>query len=211
MSCNKRKMKNGGPVDPPSKTTHTRIIDEINKLSSQGMSYDNIISNIDDLLKLKDIQQETEGAIYGQEKTPLLPPNPQPSSDPDGIRYFELGGQIGSMIGNVASIAGIPGLTPILSQLGSMIDNDRKVTKTLQDHFKSLSSNNNPYGNYEHGGKLTGKEDAMTYEGNSHEQGGIQVNSQGVPSKNAVAEVENDEVVYSVGRDSYIFSSKLKI
>lgn len=58
-------------------------------------------------------------------------------------------------------------------------------------------------------GGVVGDQNATTFKGNSHANGGIPVSLSGTPSTNPVAEVEGDEVSYNVGGRSYIFSKKL--
>lgn len=124
------------------------------------------------------------------------------------------GQQIGSTLGALSNLA-IPGLgavlSPLLGQIGSQIGAKIDMTKVLQDHYKSMSNSTNPYGNYENGGTISGLEGLVKYDGASHAQGGIQVNAQGIPSSNGVAEVEGDEVTMRSGNKTFVFSSKLKI
>lgn len=138
-------------------------------------------------------------------------------------KMFQLGGNLngsnsqqkGQMVGNLAgtalSLAGIPGLAPLLGQLGSQIGAKQDMTKALQDHFNSMSTSTNPYGNYALGGEISGLDGLIKYDGASHANGGIQVNAQGIPSTNPVAEVEDGEVTMRSGNKSYVFSKKMKI
>lgn len=123
----------------------------------------------------------------------------------------QTGQNIGQFAGLALSLAGIPGLSPILGQVGSQVGGKIDMTKALQDHFASLSQSSNPYGNYAHGGEISGLDGLIKYNGQSHGEGGIQVDSKGVPSSNAVAEVEDGEVTMRSGTKAYVFSNKLKI
>ena len=63
----------------------------------------------------------------------------------------------------------------------------------------------------EFGGTITGNSDLSFYKGKSHRDGGIMVNSKGVPSRNASAEVEGGETRFMYKDKAYIFSDKLTI
>jgi hypothetical protein len=63
----------------------------------------------------------------------------------------------------------------------------------------------------EFGGTITGNNDLSFYKGKSHRDGGIMVNSKGVPSRNASAEVEGGETRFMYKDKAYIFSDKLTI
>lgn len=141
-------------------------------------------------------------------------------------KIYELGGtlngtnsqQKGQMVGNLAGTAlslALPGIgsvvAPLLGQLGSQIGAKQDMTKALQDHFNSMSISTNPYGNYALGGEISGLDGLIKYDGASHANGGIQVNAQGIPSSNPVAEVEDGEVTMRSGNKSYVFSKKMKI
>lgn len=128
-----------------------------------------------------------------------------------GTQNQQLGSTIGSTIGSAAALAGIPGLGPLLGSLGSLLGKKPDELKVLSDHFKSINTSTNPYGNYEMGGELEGLEGALKYSGASHDQGGIDVNAEGIPSSKPIAEVEDGEVVYSIKGKKVIFSNTLKI
>lgn len=136
------------------------------------------------------------------------------------------GQAIGSTIGSVAALAGIPGLSPILGSIGQAVGQKIDLNKALKDHFNSLNQSTNPYGNFEkggclecggmikkhsHGGVLSGTEDAAIYNGSDHQNGGINVSVKGTPSEAPVAEVEGGEVNYKVNGKSYIFSKKMVV
>jgi len=125
------------------------------------------------------------------------------------------GQMIGSGIGSLLNFA-IPGLgavaSPLLGQLGSQIGAKQDMTKALQDHFNSLSQSSNPYGNYALGGEIKGGyENLLQLSGNTHAQGGIQVNAQGIPTETGVAEVEAGETALRLGDKTFIFSKHLVI
>jgi len=102
-------------------------------------------------------------------------------------------------------------IAPLLGQLGSQIGQKSDMTKVLNDHFNSMSTSTNPYGNYALGGEISGLDGLIKYDGASHSNGGIQVNAQGIPSVNPVAEVEDGEVTMRSGNKSYVFSKKLRV
>ena len=141
-------------------------------------------------------------------------------------KIYELGGsfdntqgqQTGAAIGNIAGQSLnllVPGLgaiaAPLLGQLGSQIGAKQDMTKALQDHFNSLSTSTNPYGNYALGGEISGLDGLIKNDGATHAQGGVPVNAQGIPSSNPVAEVEKDEVTMRSGNKSFVFSKKLVV
>ncbi len=123
----------------------------------------------------------------------------------------QTGSNIGQFAGLALSLAGIPGLSPLLGQLGSQIGVKQDMTKALQDHFNSLSTSTNPYGNYALGGEISGLDGLIKYDGATRAQGGVPVNAQGIPSSNPVAEVEKDEVTMRSGNKNFVFSKALKI
>lgn len=61
------------------------------------------------------------------------------------------------------------------------------------------------------GGEI-GVPDLAKYIGPSHENGGILVDSKGMPTEsNPAAEVEGDEMILNIDNESYVFSKRLKI
>jgi hypothetical protein len=122
----------------------------------------------------------------------------------------EKGQMIGQGLGSALAMAGVPGLGPILGQLGSMLGQKKDASAALKNSFNQINKSVNPYG-HEEGGELMGREDLMQYKGNSHSQGGIAVQQNGIPYKEGINEVEGDETVYKVGKNSYVFSKKLKL
>lgn len=199
-------------VDPPSKTTHKRIMESINTLASQGKSYDDIIKGIDDLLSLKDIQQEVEsqytGFGMGQEITPIQSfPESNINKNPEYQGGGELLAQAAPQLLNLA----LPGLGTAFSPVIGQALKSVQDSKVLKDHYNSISQGTNPYGNYAMGGTLGGDEKAPMYDGNTHAQGGIQVGPDGTPSPNAVGEVEDGEVKVKLKGKTNILSAKLKI
>lgn len=81
------------------------------------------------------------------------------------------------------------------------------LRKTEYDVPK-LTQDTNPY--MSHGGTMPG---SKSFDGPSHEQGGIQVDANGQQSTNPVAEVEGDEFMHRFSfvpnKGNYIFSKKL--
>lgn len=135
-------------------------------------------------------------------------------------RSYEVGGTlnqnqntgniVGQGLGTALSLAGIPGLAPILGQLGSMVGKKSDQIQTINNNLNQLNTSVNPY-QFEHGGQLEGMEGLLTYEGPSHTNNGIAVNEQGLPTPTAQNEVEGEETVLRVGNNAYVFSKKLKI
>lgn len=102
------------------------------------------------------------------------------------------------------------GLELVGNQISKGIQQNQ-MTQTLEDQLNAVSTGTNPYG-FKYGGKLSGSKDNFEYGGDmSHEKGGIQVNKDGVPSDNPVAEVESDEVTINLDGESYVFSKSLVI
>lgn len=128
----------------------------------------------------------------------------------DKLIELALGGNLGSLLGTAGSLSGIPFLGEIGMQIGNNISNKTNDLKILQDHYNSLRTSTNPY-QLADGGELTGDEDVAIYKGKEHSEGGIKVNSQGIPTNDAVAEVENEEVSFDIKGQKYIFSKRLKI
>lgn len=117
---------------------------------------------------------------------------------------------VGQGLGAALTLAGLPGLGPVLGQVGAMIGAKKDEKQALKNSFNEVQNSVNPYG-FEKGGQLKGDEDLMTYKGNDHAQGGISVEENGIPSKQGINEVEGDETVYKINGKSYIFSKKLKL
>lgn len=213
----RRKYKFGG--DP--KKTSDSIINKIDELAAQGVSYDDIIKAIDPMLILKDKQQEQQEQQTTKTENRMS----------DIIRGFKYGGKLrkynygGAFEQQGADLAGagaglaaqslnlaLPGLGSAVSPAASMLAEELakrylfpKAENVRRNRLDPLS---NPYGGMmKYGGKLSGREDASIYKGKLHRNGGIMVNSKGVPSSNAAAEVEGGEV--KVG--NYIFSDTLKL
>jgi hypothetical protein len=113
-----------------------------------------------------------------------------------------LGTGLNALVPGLGSIA-----APMASALIGKAMQQKDEMKVMNDHFKAMSTSTNPYGNYALGGELEGG----MYDGASHEQGGIQVDSKGTPSSKPVAEVEDGEVVVKLKGKSIILSSKLRI
>jgi hypothetical protein len=128
-----------------------------------------------------------------------------------GNQNQNVGSAVGSVAGMALTAAGVPGLGPVLSQLGSMIGKKSDEMKVLRDHFNSLNQSTNPYGNYANGGELSGLEGVLNVNAPSHDNGGLNVNAKGIPSPKPVAEIEGDETVATVKGKKIIFSKKLKI
>ena len=144
-------------------------------------------------------------------------------------KKYNIGGALES-ISPLADMA-LPGLGAALNFASSFIQAGA-MKKEAQDQTTSnlteKTINTNPYGyalggllknrnyykgrQYASGGLLTGKEDTAVYKGAKHgKEGGISVNSNGIPDKQGMNEVEGDEVVFQYKDKSYIFSDKLII
>lgn len=124
------------------------------------------------------------------------------------------GQAIGSAVGSMANMI-VPGLgsilSPVLGMVGGAIGGGIDKRNAVQDNISKMTVNTNPYG-MELGGMIQGRNDDLSfYKGRSHRDGGILVNQSGMPSYNPVAEVEDGETRWKVGKKGYIFSKKLKI
>lgn len=202
----------GGKLgDPPSKGTHKKIIESIDTLASQGKSYDDIIKAIDDLLSLKDIQQEVESQYTGFGTGQIIPIEPFPESNINKNPEYQEGGQLLAQAAPQLLNLALPGLGTAFSPVIGQALKSAQDSKVLKDHYNSISQGTNPYGNYAMGGTLGGDEKAPMYDGNTHAQGGIQVGPDGTPSPNAVGEVEDGEVKVKLKGKTNILSAKLKI
>lgn len=134
-------------------------------------------------------------------------------------KKYEMGGELlasaAPQLLGMGLNAVAPGLGSVVSPLASTLIGkaleQKNQMKVVNDHFNSMSTSTNPYGNYAMGGVLMGDAKAPVYNGNNHTEGGIQVDSKGTPSINPVAEVEDGEVVIQLKGKSYILSNKLKI
>lgn len=149
----KKKYNMGGPLDPPSKKTHQQIMATIQDLSAKGTSYDGIIGGIDALLQLKDLQQEIEN-VSPIPSTPM-PVKQQPTStiEPDGIRYFDLGGMLPSIAGTAMSaLIPVPGLNVAAGGITSAIL--QKALEKPKENLAPATLNPNPYGTFNNGGPL---------------------------------------------------------
>lgn len=129
-------------------------------------------------------------------------------------KKYEMGGELAAVAPQLLNLA-LPGLgsvaSPVVSTLIGKALEQKNQMKVMNDHFNSMSTSTNPYGNYAMGGTLGGDSKAPMYNGNSHSEGGIQVDAKGTPSTNPVAEVEDGEVVIQLKGKSHILSSKLKV
>ena len=105
----------------------------------------------------------------------------------------------------------LPGLGSVAGTLmGTALEQDA-LGKQMQKNMQKVNSVSNPY-QLEKGGMLQGSEDAAMYKGASHDNGGIGVNSAGIPSPNTPLEVEGEEFRINLpNRKTYIFSKKLKV
>lgn len=123
---------------------------------------------------------------------------------------------VGGAIGGLSNLV-VPGLgavlSPLLSGLGSMIGKKDDESYALNQHFNQVNTTTNPY-QLEKGG-IIGDDDNFQYKGNSHSQGGIDVDAMGMPTMSSNVEVEGDEsaadVIVNGKKIKYVFSNKLKI
>lgn len=182
--------------DPPSKNTHKQIMETINLFASQGKSYDDIIKGIDDLLQLKDIQQETESMYPNTESR--IPKEEQSYVDPKYTGQYAFGG----ILMDVVLGMGQDYINKEIQQ--------NKQAGAVKNYVNQIQQSMNPY-SFKNGGNLKGSIDNSQYVGNSHAQGGINVNVKGLPSANSKLEVEGKETATKIGESTYIFSDKLTI
>ena len=141
----------------------------------------------------------------------------------------ELGGALESL-SPLADMA-LPGLGTALSFASSFIQQGAMKKEAQDQTVSNLTEktiNTNPYGyalggllknrnyykgrKFSSGGILQGDDSLMKYKGAKHgKEGGIFVNSNGIPDKQGINEVEGDEVVFQYKDKSYIFSDRLII
>lgn len=117
-------------------------------------------------------------------------------------KISSIGGSLGNVAGN---FLGIPGLGNIATLPLQPIIAKMNQVEEMKSQFKLKYSPNFKYGGY-----LKGNVDLLTYKGRLHSQGGISVNTNGVPS-NSNKEVETGEVLYTnkVSGKKYIFSNSI--
>lgn len=169
---------------------------------------------VKNVLKNRDLVSVKDNTSFGQKQFNKLKNKLELGGTLNGTNSQQKGQMVGNLAGTALSLA-LPGIgsvvAPLLGQLGSQIGAKQDMTKALQDHFNSMSTSTNPYGNYALGGEISGLDGLIKYDGASHANGGIQVNAQGIPSSNPVAEVEDGEVTMRSGNKSYVFSKKLRV
>jgi len=126
-------------------------------------------------------------------------------------KKYNLGGELlQSGVGAVGNML-LPGLGTVASGvLGKFLEQDA-MGDQVQKNMEKVQSVKNPY-SFQDGGMLQGATDAATFKGNSHSQGGIGVNANGVPAANTKLEVEGEEFKVNLpNKKTYIFSTKLKV
>jgi len=125
-------------------------------------------------------------------------------------------GAVGSTLGSLGNFA-IPGLgnvlSPLLGGLGQLIGQKDDESYALQQHYNNMNTINNPY-QLKNGGVI-GSKDNFKYKGNTHEQGGIDVDTNGLPVSQSNIEVEDGENMVEINvkgnKIKYVFSNSLKI
>lgn len=125
-------------------------------------------------------------------------------------------GGIGQGIGQALNLV-LPGIgtlaAPILGAIGSKIGMNDDMAKAMNKDYANTNNTVNPY-QLEMGGMI-GDDDSAQYKGKTHSEGGIDVDSNGLPVANSSVEVEDGEtmVELKVGgkKINYVFSNKLKI
>lgn len=125
-------------------------------------------------------------------------------------------GAVGSTLGSLGNFA-VPGLgnilSPLLGGLGQLIGQKDDESYALQQHYNNVNTVSNPY-QLKNGGVI-GSKDNFKYQGNSHEQGGIDVDRNGLPVPQSDIEVEGGENMVEINMNGkkikYVFSNSLKI
>lgn len=121
-----------------------------------------------------------------------------------GLTGSSKGELIGQGIGMAANLI-LPGIGQVLSPLFGAMGQKTDALQTEQDRINQLNTSVNPY-QYKMGGEL---EDNM-YKGLTHEQGGININEEGIPAFDGDLEVEDNEYLYTTkDNKQYIFSDLL--
>lgn len=123
---------------------------------------------------------------------------------------------VGNAIGAASNLI-VPGLgsvlSPLLSGLGSMIGQKDDEAYALQQHYNQINTTTNPY-QLALGGAI-GDTDNYKFKGNSHANGGINIDQFGMPTPSSNLEVEGEEsaadVMINGKKIKYVFSNKLKI
>lgn len=123
---------------------------------------------------------------------------------------------VGNALGAASNLI-VPGLgsvlSPLLSGLGSMIGQKDDEAYALQQHYNQINTTTNPY-QLSHGGAI-GDTDNYKFKGNSHANGGIDIDQFGMPTPSSNLEVEGEEsaadVIVNGKKIKYVFSNKLKI
>jgi hypothetical protein len=123
---------------------------------------------------------------------------------------------VGSTIGSLSNFI-VPGLgsvlSPLLGGIGGMIGQKDDEAVALQEHYNQVNTTTNPY-QLQNGGAI-GSEDNFKYQGNTHAQGGIDVDKNGLPVATSDVEVEGGENMVDLNingkRVKYVFSNTLKI
>jgi hypothetical protein len=138
----------------------------------------------------------------------------------EGTKTNEQKGQaIGQTVG--ALTAAIPGIGPMLSQvltpllgtLGGAIGAPEDMQNQMNNNYQGTKENVTTFA---FGGALeNASSDFAQYKGNTHEQGGITINQNGMPADSNI-EVEDEESVVSFkslnGKDlRFVFSKRLKL
>jgi len=127
-------------------------------------------------------------------------------------QYSEGGDLAGQLIGlGLNSIPGGSIVAPLVGGIIDQIGQKKQQSQILNDHYNSVKVTTNPYGYMDNGGELSGSDAVSMFEGLSHNQGGVQVSQDGIPSNNPVAEVEGGETKYTIKGKTHIFSKSLKI
>lgn len=123
---------------------------------------------------------------------------------------------VGNALGAASNLI-VPGLgsvlSPLLSGLGSMIGQKDDEAYALQQHYNQINTTTNPY-QLAYGGAI-GDTDNYKFKGNSHANGGIDIDQFGMPTPSSNLEVEGEEsaadVIVNGKKIKYVFSNKLKI
>ena len=138
----------------------------------------------------------------------------------EGGKSNEQKGQaIGQTVGGLTAL--IPGigpilssvLTPLLGSVGGLIGAPKDMQNQMNAQYGQLKNNVTPFAL---GGALTNaSSDFAKYSGNTHAQGGIDINAKGYPGPGNV-NVEDDEAVVnytslSGNKLNFVFSKRLKI
>lgn len=128
---------------------------------------------------------------------------------------YNQGGDLATQMLGLGLNAVLPGagsvVAPIVGGIINQVQQKKQQSELLNNHYNSVKVNTNPYGYMKNGGELSGSTTVPMFEGLDHNNGGIEVSQDGLPSDNPVAEVEDGETKYTIKGKTIIFSKSLRL